>query len=64
MRLLVDLADAIAAVAAAGAAVLFFYSLPTLDSGPEFMQVGMLCLMAAIIPYCLAGALHRLYSRP
>jgi hypothetical protein len=63
MKTAADVLDMFATAMAILAVVFFFYSLPTIDTGPEFIQIGLACLMMAIIPYCIAGALHRLWVR-
>lgn len=63
MKTMADVFDGLAVAGAIGAVAFFFISLPDLGSGPEFLQVGLFCLMLAIIPYCLAGAVHRMWQR-
>ena len=58
-----DALDVIAALGALGAVVFFFASLSSIDTGPEFVQVALFALLLAIIPYCLAGAIHRIVAR-
>lgn len=59
-----DLLDVAAALAAIGATYFFVVNFASVKTGPEFMQIGLFSLAVAIIPYCLAGAIHRLVSRP
>lgn len=63
LKSLVDAMDVVAMVLAAVAIVFLFVVLPTASTQPEFMQLGLFSLMLAIVPYCIAGALHRIYIR-
>jgi hypothetical protein len=62
-RNLADVLDGLAFIACFGAVWLFMSNLATVKTGPEFMQIGLLTLAIAIVPYCLAGAAHRIWSR-
>lgn len=63
LRSIADALDIIAALFAVGAIVFFLANFATVETGPEFMQIGLFSLMLAVIPYCLAGAIHRIVSR-
>lgn len=58
-----DAFDIIAALCAAGAAWFFLASVVSVESGPAFLQLGLLALVIAVVPYCFAGALHRIWRR-
>lgn len=63
MRTLADVLDGFAAVMAVLAVVFFFWSMTMTDTGPELMQIGLVTLLIAVVPYCLAGAVSRMVSR-
>lgn len=62
-KVVADVLDSVAMIMAVLAVGFVFYSLPTVKTGPEFIQIGLAALMLAIIPYCLAGAFHRMLAR-
>jgi hypothetical protein len=63
MRRVADFFDLLAALGAIGAAWFLFKNLPTVETGPEFVQIGLMALLLAVVPYCLAGAIHRIWRR-
>lgn len=63
LKAFADALDILAAIAAVGAIVFLFANLPSVESGPAFIQIGMFSLLIGVIPYCIAGAFHRLWSR-
>jgi hypothetical protein len=63
LRNLADVLDGLTAIAAAGSICFVLYSFKSLETGPEFMQIGLFSLMLPVIPYCLAGAVHRIWQR-
>jgi len=63
MRLLANVLDIVAAIMAVLAVLFAVGAAPTISNGPEFVQIALFSLMLAIIPYCLAGAVHRLVQR-
>jgi hypothetical protein len=63
LKSLADAMDMLSALFSIGAVVFVLINMDSIDTGPQFMQIGLASLMLAIIPYCLAGAFHRLASR-
>lgn len=63
MKLLADVLDSIVAAAALLAAAIFIYGLANATSGPDFVQTSLFALSLAILPYCAAGAVHRMWQR-
>lgn len=60
---LADALDAIAMICAVAAIPLVFYGLRSVETGPELIQMLLLGLTLAVVPYCLAGALGRICAR-
>ena len=63
MKTIADVLDIIAMLGALYAAWFVLSSILTIETGPEFMQIGLAGLVIAVIPYCLAGAFHRAVVR-
>lgn len=63
MRTLADVLDGLAALFALAAVAFFFITIGTLGMGPVFAQNALFCLLLAVVPYCLAGAVHRIIAR-
>lgn len=63
LRIVSDVLDVISALATIGAVVFLFATAHEVTTGPIFMQYGLFSLMLAVIPYCLAGAVHRMWKR-
>lgn len=63
LRNLTDVLDGLAALAALGAVAFIFKSLGSIKTGPEFMQIALFATTLAVVPYCLAGAVHRIWAR-
>lgn len=63
MRTLADVLDGIAALSALGAIAFFFITIGTLGMGLVFAQNALFCLLLAVVPYCLAAAVHRIVAR-
>ena len=60
---LADILDGVAALFALGAILFFLANFGGVETGPEFIQIAVFSLLIAVIPYCLAGAIHRIYTR-
>lgn len=63
LRSAADALDILSLLCSAGAVIFVLNAFGTLDTGPAFMQIATFGIMLAVIPYCLAGALHRIVVR-
>lgn len=60
---LADALDVLAVLGGIGAIIWFMSALGTVETGPELIQVLLLGLALAIVPYCVSGAVHRIWQR-
>jgi hypothetical protein len=63
VRNLADVFDGLAVLAGAVAIGFLFISLPLVEGAVGVIQVAALAIMIAAVPYCMAGALHRIWLR-
>ena len=63
LKSVADVLDVISMLCSLYAGYFVISSMGTVETGPEFMQIGLGGLVIAVVPYCLAGALHRAVVR-
>lgn len=63
LHTLADVLDALAVLGALGGLWFFLANFTSIETGPELIQIALVSTMLAVVPYCLAGAVHRIWSR-
>ncbi len=63
MRSIALVLDGFTMIGAVCSLVLICRSMNDLSTTSEFLHVAAFALLLTVIPYCLAGAYHRIYSR-